>query len=335
MRRVGELMWQAVQEFYRVVSTWYAGLPPAFDPRTWTLQAWLIAAGVLLILLLLLRSPRRARRGPRRGWPELMISHGEITLLDPAPLAAAADGGRRRAALLSAPEGAAFQLRMTVSNLNTYPMQLLELVVRVTGARQPVVADASAVVPPHGAVDVVADLADLPGESGTFELYLYGNRSRPRTVKLSVPLEWEPWNQRYRLRATGQRVERAGALPSASMLREDRNRRRAARVAAGARQAAHSVTSGAERIGVELRRSWARFQTRREARVAAARERARAAEAASLRPVPTSVPFGPAARSSQAASQPAAPAAPRTVQPHNETAKKDEPPRRLDFPDEF
>src|SRR5690606_31189131 len=103
-------------------------------------------------------------------------------------------------------EGAAYQLRMTVSNLNAYPMQLLELTVRVSGLRQPVVADASAVVPPHGAVDVVADLAELPGDSGSFELYLFGTRARPRTVRLTVPLEWEPWNQRYRLRATGQRV---------------------------------------------------------------------------------------------------------------------------------
>lgn len=297
MQRVGELMWQAVQEFYRVLVDWVAGLPIVLDVRAWPLQVWLIVAGVLLTLLLLMRRPRRA--SGRRNWPELMISHGEIVLLDPAPLAAQADGGRRRAALLSAPEGAAFQLRMAVSNLNSYPMQLLELVLRVSGRRQPVVADASAVVPPHGAVDVIADLADLPGDSGTFELYLHGTRSRPRTVKLIVPVEWEPWNQRYRLRATGQRVERAGALPSNALLRTERGRRRSARLANAVRGAASvtssAMASGFDRLAHEVRRGRSRFLDARAAR-AAARE-ARAAESHVLRPVPMSVPFGPGSRS--------------------------------------
>lgn len=331
MQRVVELMWEAVQEFYRVVVDWLTGLPIELDVRAWPLEVWLIIAGALLTLLLLVRRPRRRAR--RRNWPELMISHGEVVLADAAPVAAPADGGRRRAALLSAPEGAAFQLRMTVSNLNAYPMQLLELALRVSGRRQPVVAEASAVVPPHGAVDVVADLADLPGDSGSFEVYLHGTRSRPRSVKLVVPLEWEPWNQRYRLLATGQRVERAGALPSSALLRTERGRRRAVRFAAASRSfasaVANAVSSGLGRLSHEARRSKARFLEARAAQ-AAVRE-ARAAEARPQRPVPITVPFGPRGR----AETPLPAAGPGTALPQQAPQMPDHMRQRLDFPDEF
>lgn len=334
MQRVVELMWEAVQEFYRVAVDWVTGLPLDLDVRAWPLQYWLIGAAVLLTLLLLVRRPRRRARP--KNWPELMISHGEVALAESGPVAAPADGGRRRAALLSAPEGAAFQLRMTVSNLNPYPMQLLELALRVSGRKQPVVADASAVVPPHGAVDVVADLTDLPGDTGSFELYLHGTRSRPRSVKLVVPLEWEPWNRRYRLLATGQRVERAGALPSTAVLRTQRGRRRSARFAAAARSVAagtaNAVSNGLGRIGHEARRGKARFLEARAAH-AAARE-ARAAELRPQRPVPISVPFGARGRSetplpATGAGTVAQPVAPQPTQmPEHKR-------QRLDFPDEF
>lgn len=362
MQRVGELMLEALREFYRVVVEWLGGLPVEFDVRQWSTLTWLIVACVALVLLLVARRPRRAPGRVRGNWPELMISHGEIVLEGAPPAAAPADGGRRKAALLTAPEGAAYQLRMTVSNLNTYPMQLLEFAVRVSGRRQPAVADANAVVPPQGAVDVVADLMDLPGEGGTFELYLHGTRSRPRTVKLVVPLEWEPWNQRYRLRATGQRVERAGTLPSSGLMRSERGRRRAARVSAAASGVSGAVGGAARRLGSELAQRRSRYLAARAARAAAARA-AREAESQSLRPVPTAVPFSPGRRSEQQAPAPvgrsslpqsaeAAGAPWRTRAPFPDSSEPaadeqdpqtdprslgdDEPPRRrLDFPDEF
>ena len=233
MSRVAELMWQAVVEFYRVVVEWWAGLGLGLDVRQWPVLVWLLLAALLLLLLLLL-SLRRPR-GHNNGLPELMVSHGEVVLLDELPYAAPASGGRRTPSLMQAPDDANYQLRMSVSNLNPFPLQLLELSVRTTGSRLPVVADAAAVVPPHGAVDVVADLADLGGDQGVFELFVYHARGRPRGLKLVAPLEWEPWNHRYRLRAMEQRMERSQLLASQQVQRHERRNLRGARLRAGAR----------------------------------------------------------------------------------------------------
>src|SRR5690606_14864378 len=70
-----------------------------------------------------------------------------------------------------------------------------------------------------------------------------------------------------------------------------------ARLAAGARHAAGALSGGVERVGNGLRVGWARLQAAREARATARAARARAVDAAAMRPVPTSVPFGPGSRS--------------------------------------
>src|SRR5690606_9807431 len=104
-----------------------------YDPRQWDALTWLLVAGaVLLVIALLVSGDRRRRRG---GGPQFLLTNGQVVLLGEAPQAAVADGGRRQPALLQAPADADYQLRVTVNNLNTYPVQLLEIAVRTSGGR--------------------------------------------------------------------------------------------------------------------------------------------------------------------------------------------------------
>lgn len=262
--------WQDVQLLFERVVQWFAALD--YDPRQWDLNTWLVVGGGALLLLLILLAGRR--RGRARRGPQFLLTNGQIVLLDDLPVAAAADGGRRQAALLQAPADAAYQLRVTVNNLNPYPVQLLEIAVRTSAGRLPVVADASAVVPPNGAVDVVADITDLPGDRGTLELYLYNNKVAPRSLRLLVPVDWEPWNQRYRVRATAQRLEPSRVVASQSRRRQERAAIRRGRL----REVVGAAAQGVSERVAELRRDLAlrreRAATERQARLAAEREAA-------------------------------------------------------------
>src|SRR5690606_22896016 len=169
--------WVDLQRSYEAALQWLASLQ--YDPRRWDALTWLVVVALALLLVLVLTSTGRRRR--RGVGPQFLLTNGQIVLLADLPQAAPADGGRRRPALLEAPAEADYQLRVTVNNLNPYPVQLLEIAVRTSGGKLPVVADASAVVPPNGAVDVVVDMSDLPGERGTLELYLYTTKVAPRS----------------------------------------------------------------------------------------------------------------------------------------------------------
>lgn len=286
--------WQDVQRSYEAALQWLASLQ--YDPREWDGLTWLVVAAIALVVVLLLLSAARRRR--QGAGPQFLLTNGQIVLLGEAPQAAPADGGRRQPALLQAPAEGEYQLRVTVNNLNSYPVQLLEIAVRTSGGKLPVVADASAVVPPNGAVDVVADMADLPGERGTLELYLYTTKVAPRSMRLIAPLDWEPWNQRYRVRATAQHVEGTRVVASEVRQRQERAAVRRDKV----KEWVGTTTKGvAERAG-DLRRELAqkREQAARERRSRRELERQEAE-----RQGPFSVPLAPVrSRGAEAADAP-------------------------------
>ncbi len=219
MLRFLQLAGEAVANTYRAVADWVsAALGGSSDPTAWTATAWSAAGLVLLLVVLVCLLVVAARRRRRRGLvPEMMVSHGEVMLVGESGDGAAAGNGL--GARLQAPADGKFLLKLALSNLNPYPVQLLELAVRAARGGLPVVAEAGAVVPPNGAVDVAADLFGLPGDDGVVELYLYTNKLTARTFRLSAPLEWEPWARRYRVKALEGRTEVARTLAS-----EDRRR---------------------------------------------------------------------------------------------------------------
>jgi hypothetical protein len=222
-------------------------------------------------------------------------------------------------------------------------VQLLELAVQTVAGRLPVIADAAAVLPPHGAVDVLVDLYDLPGDRGTVTLYLHNSASRPRSLRLTAPLEWEAWNQRYRVKGTGLRIEQAGAPASEQYRRRRIGQLRRQRLGAALKAASGSALRRVTGLVRDVRA--------RRARAAAAAAAAREASVAALRrESPISVPLAPS-RSAASGEGPGTPArervewpaaglagsepptAPRT--PPGPDAEPDKERPRLDFPDEF
>lgn len=271
MGRAFDLMWEAVLGSWRAVQAWLASAN--WDPRTWTTPMWVVAGAVLLLVMGLIV---RWARGRGRAVPEMLLSHGELVFVD--------DTGSDTpfvSAPVVAPSNAHYQLRMTLSNLNAFPLQLMELAVRARGGPAPVVAEAAAVVPPHGSVDVVADFFDMPGDAGQVEVYLFSNRMRGRTLRMTAPLEWEPWDRRYRVKALSARIVLGRAL--ASQQRTRRARRAYQRERFKERSAA--ATQEAMRRADDLRRSIS------ERRQAARQRSVEAGEALSaLHGVPTTGP---------------------------------------------
>jgi len=271
MRRLFTLMSDQVQGTGQQLRTWWDTLSP--DPSTWTPFTWVLVALVAVILLVLLIRPRR--RAARR--PELLISHGELRV--------AAWAAPKVVSSLQAPRDVAYELAMTVSNLSASPVQLLELAVRTNAASAPTAAEVAAVLPPHGAVDVTADLQEAGGDEGVLDLFVYVPDMPPKTFRVRAKLLWEPWNARYRVLPLDQRVDVARGFS------ERAQRRRQTTVL---RQGRRGVAS--ERVPPRWRAAAGtdegRFEPRPEFVKPRGEQRPVEARAASARPVRRGPPIG-------------------------------------------
>ena len=332
MAEVWQLIKQAIERFYEVVVAWLGGFQ--FDPASWDATTRLVVLGAVLLLVLWLLLRRRGSSAARRsGWPQFLVTNGSITLLTAGPgsapaatttanaaTAAPADGGRRKPAALAAPAEGHYQLKMTVNNLNSFAVQLLELAVQTSAGGLPVIADAAAVLPPHGAVDVLVDLYDLPGDRGTVTLYLHNSASRPRSLRLVAPLEWEAWNQRYRVKGTALRIDQAGAPASEQFRRKRIGELRRQKVGSALKSAGSSVGRRVTGVFDDLKE--------RRARAAADAAASRKARAAALqRETPISVPLAPSRSAASATSS-----GPSASGPQDEGEAA--PPReRVEWPD--
>lgn len=325
MVRFFELAGSAVAETYRAVVAWLRDQLAAMgggslDPRTWGSPAWV--GLVVAALLVALAAAWRARLRARRRLPEMLISHGEISVgeHDDRPGGEHATSFASGAGVVTGREP--HYLQLALSNLTPYPVQLIELAVRTRGGRLPVVAEAGAVVPPHGAVDVAADLFDVAGEAVTVELYLFSGRVRGRTFRLTAPLEWEPWSSRYRIRALDGRSEGVARLASAERRAGERHAFEAAKRRERRRELARLARERTE----SLRRQVEEYRVARAERSRAAAEVADAAVSGVVAVDDT--------RRRAAVGQDGATVVP--VQAHPPPAEQPSEPRpELRFPDEF
>ncbi len=281
MVRFLDLASNAVAETYRVAKDWLVEVLArmeggALDPRGWQPLTWLVLVALLVLVVALLTRARR-RRAVRL--PEMMISHGEVLLVAEPEADYTTRPSGVLGAGLEAPPRARHLLKLALSNLNPYPVQLIELAVRTRGSKLPVVAEAGAVVPPNAAVDVSADLFDLPGDEGVVELYLFSGRLKGRIFRLVAPLEWEPWDQRYRVKALEGRTERARRLASQERLRSERRAFESSRRREKRREKARQAMERSE----SFRRQVEDYRVARAERSRAAGE---AAEAAVTRAAP-------------------------------------------------
>ena len=169
--------------------------------RTLDSVVWWTVGGVLLVLFLLWLLLRR--REPRKdGRPEVLLSLGTI---------AAPDGG------VAGTEGRHL-LRLTVSNLNTYAVQVLELALKTPEMDAPVTAEVAAVVPPEGSVLLEQPVTGVTGDEGRLNVYFYTAGKR-RIYRLQAPFALEPWNNRYKVSPLDQSVTSVRQLASAGVSR--------------------------------------------------------------------------------------------------------------------
>lgn len=197
MSRALEQMALSISTTWRALRDWVAGLGP--NPLGWGGAVWLLVALLLVLLLWLALRPRRPRPTRAAGRPELLVSQGEI-----APMQ----------------ESRLWRVSMAVSNLNPYPVQLLELALTEKGSSLPLTADLDLLVPPHGSSRVELELDPLAADEGTLELFAYTAATRRRFWRLRAEFVWEPWNDRYKVDALRQKVRATRSLASARKRRE-------------------------------------------------------------------------------------------------------------------
>ena len=190
MSRVLDMMASAL------VATWDAAVAVLGEVLVGPVVGVLLSLAALVVLLSLLPR-RREERVPQR--PDVLVSKGEITTRE-------GDG--------------ALVLYLTVSNLNLFPLQLLELSVHMSDLPAPLTTEVAALVAPQGIVELTAELEDVRGDEGTLEIYIYNTETRRKTHRLSAQLLWEPWNGRYKVSQLGQKVEPVKVLASTRHHRE-------------------------------------------------------------------------------------------------------------------
>lgn len=163
--------------------------PLNLTPAQWLLAALALLFGVLLLALLL------RRRAPRESRvPQLLISRGEINQAENSSLQ-----------LLS----------LKVSNLNDYPVQLLELALKTELMPHPLPIEAVELLPPHQAIELEAELpSDIVGDQGLIYAYLHLPGPKRAVFRLQGHFSWEPWNKRYKVSPLKQTLRPARELSS-------------------------------------------------------------------------------------------------------------------------
>ncbi len=216
MVRTLEMMWNSVTSFFS--NLWTLLSPTAqstlqrLDPLTWGM----VAVGLLILLLLSMLLRRRRPEEPAPSKPELLVSLGEIRVLE--DYVEQDEKGRGNALM----RPVSHALRMTVSNLNMYPVQLLEVALKTPDMDVPLTLETAQIVGPEASVVVKETLPQFDGEEGKLTLYFYLSGSSKRYVSLQASFEFEPWDARYKVSPLGQTLTPFRQLASAhvSRLRE-------------------------------------------------------------------------------------------------------------------
>ena len=191
LRRVWDTSLAFLTPYYNQV----AAFARALDPLVW----WALG-GALLVLWLLWLLLRRREPG-KNSRPEVLLSLGTI---------AAANG--------EAGSGSLHLLRLTVSNLNAYAVQVLELALKTPEMDMPVTAEVAAVVPPEDSVTLEQPFTGLVGDEGRLNVYFYTAGSR-RSYRLQTAFALEPWNNRYKVSPLNQSIIPVRQLASAGVSR--------------------------------------------------------------------------------------------------------------------
>jgi hypothetical protein len=212
MAQVLTLMAQAINDTLLAAWSWLIGFN--WNPATWSNTTWAVLFSLLLLSALLwLRAGWRhqARRLAPYTRPELLVTQGEILPGEGRDL-----------------------LKLTISNLSPYPVQVLELALQ--GATNPLGwLELTPLLDVGASVRLEEAIAPLRGQQGELWVYVYTPATPKRLFRLMAAYTWEPWRERHKISPLGQRIEPVKELAStlakrqreAQWHRSERERRRA------------------------------------------------------------------------------------------------------------
>jgi hypothetical protein len=157
---------------------------------------WLLVVFVALLALLVWR---KLRPEYVKKKPELLISKGEIIQVESSTIQV---------------------LHLKVSNLNDYPVQLLEFAIKTNLMSTPITVEAVELLGPHESVEFEANMpVSLVGEKGDVRLYAYIAQPFKKMFLLKSSFAWEPWNRRHKISPLGQSLRPVRRLGSAQLER--------------------------------------------------------------------------------------------------------------------
>lgn len=180
---------------------WLMGLN--WSPATWSDTTWVVLFGLLFVSALLwLRSARRRQAQQRAPYtcPELLVTQGEIIPNAYSDLPAAKGQGL---------------IRLTISNLSPYPLQVLELALQSDATNLPGWLELTPLLGVGTSVKLEEAIAPFRGQQGELSVYVYAPATPKKLFRLSAGYTWEPWQGRYKISPLGQRIEPARELASA------------------------------------------------------------------------------------------------------------------------
>ncbi|UCH24497.1 MAG: hypothetical protein JSV66_11115 [Trueperaceae bacterium] len=207
MGRVLDMMRNAIDSTWVTFRLWMETL--AWNPLSWGLLTWILVAVLLVVIFFLLSRPRLALIKPELK-PDLLISQGEVIPEEPQQRGARGGVGTGIPGpdQQQNPDSAyvGMNARMNISNLNTYPVQLLELAICTNVMDTPHTVTLSSLLSPHSRQNLSVELPPLEGLDGQIELYLYTAQARHKTYCIRSKLVWEPWNKRFTIAPLEQRI---------------------------------------------------------------------------------------------------------------------------------
>ena len=187
------------QTFVQMTEVFSSYLPNlGWNPLAWNGTVWISLIALVLLIRFFIRYSQRNTRPSRR--PELLVSKGVIQQPEHRPTQV---------------------LSLKVSNLNDYPIQLLEIALQSDLMSSPYMVEAAEILAPHSAVELEAVLPNnIVGDSGSLNIYVYSNKRKRKMYRLKSQFDWEPWSSRYKVEATGQRMRAVKQLASTKLSRE-------------------------------------------------------------------------------------------------------------------
>jgi hypothetical protein len=184
-----EIMIRLIKSTFTTVLNW-------LNSVNMNIVIWLLVVFVALLGLLVWRKLKPVYVKKK---PELLISKGEIIQVESSTIQV---------------------LHLKVSNLNDYPVQLLEFAIKTNLMTTPITVEAVELLGPHESVEFEANMpVSLVGEKGDVKLYAYIAQPFKKMFLLKSAFAWEPWNRRHKISPLGQTLRPVRRLGSAQLER--------------------------------------------------------------------------------------------------------------------